>query len=461
MNANDLLSMLDLDGREEPSKADSLTITATTDRTTPKGPTSATALKLDRWGLRRGADVLAANANIRGSLKNKATAEHAAADFFGVAFEPEPELNPACTDPIRGEFIRQLLETPECRALRSSTVLDNAASELAAESFAESYGMLADGKAEKGTAEDIRVLKAVGAAISEAADEVEASKETGRALGMGGGKSTPGTMDAHAIASFYRRIRNNPKVKEIIDMTGRYRRVAQSKQRQKTTHGYDDVSGVTLDADLGRLLPQEMAMLADPDLEDDVLRRFVERQTMCREHTAVEPIGKGPIIVCVDESGSMCGKKIKQAKAIALTMAWVARSQRRWCGLVAYSGDTGERLLPLPPGRWDEDALIKWLEAFIDGGSDLDVPVREMPDYWKRFGPPREQTDVIFITDAICHIPQDIQQAFTKWKTSVKARLTTLVIRSEAGDLAAISDECHLVPSLDVNEGGVDKILSI
>jgi uncharacterized protein with von Willebrand factor type A (vWA) domain len=65
-------------------------------------------------------------------------------------------------------------------------------------------------------------------------------------------------------------------------------------------------------------------------------------------------VGKGPIIVSIDESGSMIGEKAHTAKALALALAWIARQQHRWCGLVAYSGDSGERLLPLPPGRWDE-----------------------------------------------------------------------------------------------------------
>ena len=71
------------------------------------------------------------------------------------------------------------------------------------------------------------------------------------------------------------------------------------------THGLDDVVGVVLDGDLGRLLPQELARLAVPEFEDDTLRRLVERQTMCREYRATEPVGKGPILISVDESGSI------------------------------------------------------------------------------------------------------------------------------------------------------------
>ena len=74
----------------------------------------------------------------------------------------------------------------------------------------------------------------------------------------------------------------------------------------------------------------------------------------------------------------------------------VARHQRRWCALVAYSGDSGERLLPLPPGRWDEAALCDWLTAFIGRGSELDVPVREMPRIYAELKAPPGVTDLVF-----------------------------------------------------------------
>ena len=103
---------------------------------------------------------------------------------------------------------------------------------------------------------------------------------------------------------------------------------------------------------------------------------------MCRLYRGYEPVAKGPVIVVIDESGSMEGQKVHTAKALALALAWVARHQKRWIALVAYSGDSGERLLPLPPGRWNEPALMDWLAAFIGHGSSLDVPASKL-----RFAP--------------------------------------------------------------------------
>jgi uncharacterized protein with von Willebrand factor type A (vWA) domain len=275
------------------------------------------------------------------------------------------------------------------------------------------------------------------------------------------GPCAPGSNDPRAIAALYRRVRSNPTLRRICELAGRYRRVAMSKQRQKATHSLDDMVGVTLDGDLGRLLPVELAKLALPELELDALRRIVERQAMCRDYRGFEPVAKGPVIVVIDESGSMQGQKVHTAKALALALAWVARHQKRWIALVAYSGSSGERLLALPPGRWDEAALMDWLCEFIGRGSSLDVPLQEMPDYYRRLNAPRGKTDLIFITDALCRVPEEVAERFLAWKQQARARLISLVIDSEPGDLAPLSDEAHQVGSLAVTEEAVERVLSI
>jgi uncharacterized protein with von Willebrand factor type A (vWA) domain len=229
----------------------------------------------------------------------------------------------------------------------------------------------------------------------------------------------------------------------------------------KAAHGLDDVAGVEPGGDVGRLLSTERARLMVPELELDTLRRIAERQALCRERHAVEPAGKGPVVVALDESGSMSGEKIHTAKALSLALAWVARRQRRWCALVAYSGDSGERLLPLPPGRWDEAALCDWLSAFIGRWSDLDVPVREMPRMYRQLNAPPGVTDVVFVTDANVRLPGPVRAAFLDWKRAASARLVTLVLDNPPGDLAAVSDEGHSVRSLAPGSEAVGRVLSL
>jgi uncharacterized protein with von Willebrand factor type A (vWA) domain len=461
----ELLKMLDLSGKgAAPPEATDLAITST-EAPPPKRSASPTALELDEWGMRRGCEVLAESERIR----NTGLGEDAIADMHGVAFEPDPRLKDDCVDPRRRDFLAQLLQTPDYHALHASTLLNPAASAIAAATFAEQFAALKkDEKADAGKGEEqsqdaldqeMATLRAVGRAVTEASKEVEECKEAAAALGLGPG--SPGSNDAVASAALFRRVRSNTVLRRIVELAGRYRRVAQSKQRQKATHGMDDMVGVVLDGDLGRLLPHELAKLADDDLADDTLRRLVERQVMCREYRSLEPVAKGPVILSVDESGSMEGEKVETAKALALAMAWVARMQRRWCALVAYSGDSGKRLLALPPGRWDEMKVMDWLEGFIGCGSSLDVPVREMPRIYQELRAPAGRTDVVFLTDAQCRIPPELQQQFKGWKQAVQARLITLVIESTPGDLTAISDEIFTVPSLAVTEAAVERVLSI
>lgn len=460
MNKDDLLKMLDLSGLEHTEPGSTISTISTADPEKATLSASPTALAMDEWGLRRGRDLLAESERLRTACRD----EHAAADFHAVAFDPDPQLLPGCVEPRRREFLAQLLDTPEYRSLHASTRLDDVAAGIACVHFAEQFSQLKNDDAEAGTdadpmAREMAALRAVGRAVAEARTEVAECKDAAAALGLGPG--APGSNDPRAIAALFKRVRSDLSLRRICELAGRFRRVAQSKQRRKAAHGLDDVVGVEPGGDVGRLLPHELAKLAIPELEMDALRRLSERQMLCREYHAVEPVGKGPIVVCVDESGSMENDKVHAAKALALALAWIARRQRRWCALIAYSGDSGERLLPLPPGRWDEAALADWLSEFIGCGSTLDVPVRELPDYFRRLKAPTGDTDVIFITDAQAHIPREDQNRFQEWKRTTQARLITLVIGTAAGDLAAISDEVHLLPAIEVSEEAIGRVLSI
>ena len=466
MDPNELLKLLDLKAKPPPADVPAGPAASPDSPAASKSPT---ALEVDAWGLRRGRDLLAESERLRKSC----TDEFAAADFFTAGFEPEPKLTAGCVDPRRHQFLTQLLDTPEYRALHADTRLDDTAAAIAAGHFAEQFAKLQKEETQEPTggsapqvsgdegdlAGEMAALRAVGKAVTEAKKEVDELRDAASAMGLGAGE--PGSNDARAIAEIYKRVRNDPGLRRISELAGRFRRVAASKQRQKVTHGLDDVVGVEPGGDIGRLLPSELVRLAVPELELDTLRRIVERQALCREHHAVEPVGKGPILCVVDESGSMQGPKAHTAKAVALALAWVARQQRRWAGLIAYSGGSGERLLALPPGRWNETALCDWLSAFIGHGSDLDVPIQELPRMYKEIGAPPGETDLVIITDARCRIPAELREQFVTWKQAARVRTTSLVLNNPPGDLSAVSDEVHSVRSLDPTGDAVSRVLSL
>src|SRR5437762_13326182 len=124
MDPKDLLKLLDLGGKEAtPSPAEPVIAPA---ESPPQPSASPTALEVDEWGLRRGRDLAAESER----LQALDLGDHAVADFFTAGFDPDPQLLPACVDPRRHEFLEQLLETPEYRALHAATRLDDTAAAI-------------------------------------------------------------------------------------------------------------------------------------------------------------------------------------------------------------------------------------------------------------------------------------------------------------------------------------------
>ncbi len=457
----------------------------------PAGPPpSPTALKLDDWSIRRGQE--AAYGEVLGPVlgfkpddatakyrTGAAEAELVAADMLAACFEPDPQLAESCTDETRHRFLDALMHTDEYQALHADTRLDAMASELAAGHFAQQYVALAeeDRKEREASPEkspgdkeadslkgEIKALGAAGKALEAAGKDVDDLRDAQRGLG-GDGAVDGGAVDLKTLRDRFQRIKRSGTLKKIMALAGRYRRLAQAKQRQKTLHGRDDVVGVELGADLGRLCPSELAALADEDLEWDALRRLHERSMMQREYRGVESKAQGPIVVIVDESGSMSGNPIETAKAFALAMGWVARHQRRWIAFVGFSGGCPCNCLAMPPGKWDQGALLDWLEHFYSGGTDRDVPLKELPDVWDSLGCPEGKTDVIQITDAICHVPAGVRDKFLAWKEQTKARYYSLLVGGhgpdDGGPLAEVSDRFWVVKNLETKTEAIGDLLSL
>lgn len=459
MDRNELLKMLDI--KPETVKAPkAMTMgldLASGESKTVETLVSSTVLSVDDWDVSRAAEYL---------YHDDVDVEiDAMADLHAAFFHQDPEvLDSVCVDHLQDEFIRTMLETPDYHVLHESTRANALAAEMASVEAARRFAAfkLRNKDERDAMRRSGDCLRAVNRAIEAAQEQVDEIDEMSNALGCGD-SGAGGQIDQKRVAALYNEVRNNPKLRRIIELAGRYRRVAQSKQRQKATHGYDDMIGIVLDGDVGRLLPLERAQLADEDFELDAMRRLVERQSMCRQYRGVEHVGKGPIVVCVDESGSMDGEPVSNAKAFALAMAWVARHQNRFCALVGYSGGTEGTLCVLPPGKWDETALMDWLCHFYGAGTTMDVPLAELPfKYWDQIKAPKGKTDVILITDAIVNVPTKMEQDFNAWKQREKVNCISIIIgESGAGDLAKVSDEVHLTRGVSLAEQGVNKCLGI
>jgi len=494
MRPEEAIAMLDLDDPLTPAPAAEVIREAV-----PGEKVAAkidTVLELDNWSRRRGkelvrdSDELKEVTKLAEKLADRAAGvpqhaeekywETAAADFHAAAYEPAPEKGPGCTDKLRDDFMGALMETEEFQQIRASTVLNPMAAEVATLAFAKQFQQRREeearaaaappppagkGKSKAGPAHDseIATMKAAAKACAAALKGVREAADAADMCGLGDGG--PGRkLDPNRVAAVQRRVRNSPRLKKIAELAGRFRRLAASKQRQKVGHGQDEVVGITVGAELARVIPAELAMLTDDEFFPDAARRLLEGQAMVRQVKATEPAGRGPIVVVVDESGSMSGNKIETAKGLALAMAWIAKKQRRWCCLVGFSGGKEGTYCLIPPGKPNEAALLDWLEHFYGGGTTMDVPLDVLPGKWPALveqGLARGKTDMVVITDAEVQIPAEMKARFLAFKKAEQVRMTTLVVEGSPGDVGEVSDEVYTLPALTFEAEAVGRVLSV
>ena len=164
------------------------------------------------------------------------------------------------------------------------------------------------------------------------------------------------TSDFERIHKIVRIQKQFPQISEIAEIMGR---VADDDGKDKihTSEGHVynlehasrcDITGISIGNDLNALLPIEMAYCTDHDLEQIFLKKFLTRrlQTFQYRSEVMQPARclqarparrKGPIIVCLDTSGSMIGIPEKIAHSTLVRLLEIADRQKRDCFLIAFS----------------------------------------------------------------------------------------------------------------------------
>jgi uncharacterized protein with von Willebrand factor type A (vWA) domain len=426
-------------------------------------PPSPYALRTDGWERMRGREIATTNER----MKKAEIDEIEATDFHASCYNPQPELHPNCKEPLRTEYMKQLFETVEYMELHDKTMGDDFSSEIAATQFGEAYAALrkqkndidrenaqreAKGQGPKtGPGSKPNVIGAVAKGLSKASQAVEEMQDACDAMGMGAGKEQGANtnIDPTRIVRMMKKISSSQTLKNIMKWAGRFKVVASSCQREKVTYGNDEVVGVKPDDDVSKLLPQELAMLNDDDLAPLFYARYLEKQTLCRDYMAREPKGRGPIVVIIDESGSMGGTRIETAKGMLLAIGWVARKQKRWMLAAAFSSSRECRMEVFPNGGWDEAKMMKWLESFYGGGTELEGPLRTVPKFIDGLVEcPRGKMDFIIITDDDVSCSNELKESFMKWKKENKVLLKSIMISSYKNPRSALvpmSDEVYYV----------------
>ena len=235
-------------------------------------------------------------------------------------------------------------------------------------------------------------------------------------------------------------------LKEIAEWTGRFKLIARKKQ--KTIHRESmDRRGVTFGNDIERLLPMEFGLYMHPITKNDFLRRFAEGQTMQYEQKGREVLEKGPVVLCLDQSGSMY-KLDTQSKGFILTLMSIARKQQRDFCLILFS--TRTQLHKYEKGKIKGSDMVSLARTFLGGGTNFALPLDQAMNVINesRF----KQADLVFVTDGEDTLSESFLLAFNKKKKEKKFNVLSLVLGTSINMVEQFSD--RVVQVCDFDDAG-------
>lgn len=227
-----------------------------------------------------------------------------------------------------------------------------------------------------------------------------------------------------------------PEIDEIVSKMGR-RANEEGRDRLAVNRGSDmrlehssgsDIEGITIGDNLNALLPSELAQYADESMENLFVHKFLSKRLQTfryksessnpsRHLSFVHANRKGPMIVCLDTSASMCGAPMRIEQSLLGKMELLAEQLNRPCFLIDFSVDIKAIDLALRRKKKTE-AQLGFIKAdeqfkqgqipFIGGGTNAKKMFQMMFDLLENDGNQYVNADVLWVSDFF--IPQADRQ---------------------------------------------------
>ena len=225
-----------------------------------------------------------------------------------------------------------------------------------------------------------------------------------------------------------------------------------------------EVRGVKRSGQLSRMLASEAAMIRHPVLHRLWRARFAEQQLLTYEDAAVltqwqlrpdtsvrvptasrdTPLGHGPMLVCLDTSGSMRGAPENVAKACVLQALRTAHATGRACRLLAFggAGELLEQELALTlPGL---DKLLALMDQSFDGGTDVQMPLERAVQRVQE--KPFALADILIVSDGEFGVTPATLEMLRNCKKQRGLRVHGILIGDrETIGLLEVCDQIHWV----------------
>jgi Mg-chelatase subunit ChlD len=258
----------------------------------------------------------------------------------------------------------------------------------------------------------------------------EGIRETQEALGSllhgtsGSGTSTVSPDERERLA---RALAGNAQLRRVLLEMGRLLRIATAKRKSDVHAAPRELVGVTVGRDIERTLPSELALLGHPSTRMEFFRRYAERQTLIYQTRGKVRAGRGPIVICLDVSGSMAGDRMTWAAATALALAHSAVRDGREAIVLPFDTCVHDEAHFTRATLTESTIAIGSLGA-DGGGTQWTVALDRAVDLIAQSSGTWETADIVLITDGSGIVGEAFASAFDAWKRNHGVTVYALLV---------------------------------
>ena len=245
------------------------------------------------------------------------------------------------------------------------------------------------------------------------------------------------TEDFTALA---RAMQGNAQIRELARKMGR---AYISEQRKRQTRipqaSRSEVHGTHRSDDVMRLLPSELLNLEDEALENLFYARLLEKQLQTYElqgttlipgeTTEAQRKRTGPVVACLDTSGSMGGEPLLKAKALLLAIANILRQEGRSLHVLLF-GDSGQIHEFAMADAQNAAGLLHFLQQGFGGGTDFEAPLARAMQLIEQ-QPAYEKADALMISDGDCRLSDDFAQRLQQRKAALDCMVYSVLCNGQ------------------------------
>lgn len=263
--------------------------------------------------------------------------------------------------------------------------------------------------------------------LESAFDEIEEIESSRKGIGLEDGEWY--SMNPESRMAMADKLRTK-EMKELAEVIGRMKRFALGVKAQRIVDVPHEAYDVEQGNDLRRVLRAQFALLGHEETKAEFYRRYFEKELLQFKMRGTEDVGKGPIVIAIDKSGSMMGAPFRWAMGVAEALRRFAAEEERDYYAMFFGNNNDRERFDFPKGKGPFDKVLAFLGTQANGGTQFDGVLTEaLEKASKSFdGDGKGKADIVFVTDGMSHLDESWIKQFNEERNRVGVRVYSVYI---------------------------------